>query len=176
VEAESNSKTLVTVCQLILCHIQLEFSCQNTAVITWSTANTAKYHSSDSHGVGWVPNYPIFLIIRRYLYWPKFLQVIFLLQLIRAVFHLDISFICLFGVIMVLYYVVCSLHSHWNCGARVKGSGDTAKADVQTLLGVLFEQACFIEEALFSDKKPNTWSWDHSPQVPDYRDFWIVRH
>jgi hypothetical protein len=62
---------------------------------------------------------------------------------------LDISVICLFGVIRVLFHVVCSLHSHWHCEARVKRSRDTTKVNVQTLLGVIFEHACSTEEAFF---------------------------
>jgi hypothetical protein len=31
-----------------------------------------------------------------------------------------------------------------------------------------------IEEA-FGDKKHNFWSWEHSPQVPDYQEFQIIR-
>jgi len=55
-------------------------------------------------------NCQIFWIIVWYLYWLKFLQVIFCscsitwpVQLIREVFHLDISFICWFRVIRVLF-------------------------------------------------------------------------
>jgi len=46
-----------------------------------------------------------------------FCSYIWCVQLIRGVFHLDISFICWFKVIRVLFYVLWSLHSWrswWN--------------------------------------------------------------
>ena len=57
-------------------------------------------------------------------YWPKLLQVIFCyyyyawaMQLIRGAFHLDISYICWFWVIRVLFCIFWGLHfwrSWWS--------------------------------------------------------------
>jgi hypothetical protein len=66
-------------------------------------------------------------------YEPRFLQLIFVtafcvsgVQLMRGVFHLDISSICWFRVIRVVLYVLHSLH-RWRCwGVRDKWSRDTA--------------------------------------------------
>ena len=65
----------------------------------------AKFHQGSSARTREMPNYRIFQIIRQYLYWPKFLQVIFLLLLLhlgcttREIFHLNINFICWIRVI-----------------------------------------------------------------------------
>jgi hypothetical protein len=80
------------------------------------------------HRTAWVQGYRIFWIIRQYLYWPKFLQVIFgycpytwALQLMRGVFHLDISFICWFSDFRILFYVFLNLHSYRNWCRRQGG-------------------------------------------------------
>jgi hypothetical protein len=69
-----------------------------------------------------MPVYPV------YLYWPKFLHVIFCFwsytwaaQLIRREFHLDISFIYWFGVIRSLLYVSFSVHSWRSQWSRRQG-------------------------------------------------------
>ena len=58
-------------------------------------------------------------------------------------------------------------------GAGDKGSGDTTKADVKTLLEAVLDIflafACLVK--LLSSKKRNFQSWDHSPQVSAYQDF-----
>ena len=70
------------------------------------------------HITGEVPNYWVFRIIRQYLYWPKILQVIFCycsynwaVQIIRGVFHSDISFIRLFMFMRALLCVSWCLYS-----------------------------------------------------------------
>jgi len=67
-----------------------------------------------------VLDYRIFQIIMGYLYWPKFIQVIFCncsfswtIQLLRGVFYLDISFICWFRVIRV-FFCVCWSPDSWR--------------------------------------------------------------
>ena len=88
------------------------------------------------------------------LYWPKFLQVIFCycfynwaVQLSRGVFHLDISFICWFRVIRVLY-VQWRIHSWRSCSRR---QGMSTVVDIQ-MHSDLFERIpaiSFTHEALF---------------------------
>jgi hypothetical protein len=62
-------------------------------------------------------------------------------------------------------------------GVANKGSTHTTIVAVQTLLETFLntslKSACFINEA-FPGKKKNFLSWDYSPQVPDYEDFWIT--
>jgi hypothetical protein len=74
-----------------------------------------------------MPAYWIFWIIIWYLGWCKFLQVIFcyclytlVVQLIRVVVYLDMSFICQFRVIVVLFCLFWSFHS-WRSGSCWKG-------------------------------------------------------
>lgn len=57
------------------------------------------------------------IMIRWYIYWPKFLHINFhycsytcTVQLSRRVYHLDISFICWFMVIKANFHVFWSLH------------------------------------------------------------------
>jgi hypothetical protein len=40
---------------------------------------------------------------------------------------------------------------------------------------MFLRSACFNDET-FSGKKQNFWSWDYTPQVLDYQDFWIIRY
>ena len=75
-----------------------------------------------------VLNYQIFWIIKHYLHWPKFLEVIicygphtWALQHIRGVIQLDISFICLFRVI-IWPFSYRFLHSE-----AVNGAGEETK-------------------------------------------------
>ena len=127
-----------------------------------------------------VLNYWIFLIIRWHQNWPKFLQVIFCYcsytfaaQLLRGAFHLDISFICWFGVIRVLFCVLWSLHS-W----RSQWSGTRYQEIPQQLykhlwgafLNMSLRYACFID-GTFCGNKQNFWPWDYSPTMPDYQHF-----
>ena len=84
-----------------------------------------------------------------YVYWPNFLQVIFLLQLIRTIFHLDISFICLFGVIRVLFCVVCSLHSYRIVERESRGQEIPQSLMCRHCWGSFLNIAFFTEEAFF---------------------------
>jgi hypothetical protein len=136
-------------------------------------------------GPGSVLNYQIFWIIRWYLHWPEFLQVIFCycsynwaLQLIRAVFHLDIWLSCWFRVIRVLFCAFWSLHSWRSWWTRDKGQ--------EILQQLLYRQywrpfwTCPWDlpvsmMKLFSGKKQNFRSWGYSLHVPDYQDFQIIR-
>jgi hypothetical protein len=56
-------------------------------------------------------------------------------------------------------------------GVGDEGSGDTTRVHVQTLL----EAALSISMMkLSSFRNQNLWSWDYSPQVPNYQDFQIT--
>ena len=104
-----------------------------------------------------VPYYWIFQIIRRYLYWTKLLKVIFCycsytwaVQLIRRVFYLDISFICSFRVISVLFCVFWSLHSWGSWWHRRQGIwryNSWCKDTLDVLLNMFLRNACFNDEA-----------------------------
>ena len=144
---------------------------------------TAIFHYSDSHETRQVPNYCSFWIIRWYLYWHEFLQVIFCycsytwdVQLIRGVFDLDIVFICWFRIIRVLF-VVWSLYSWRSWWSKRQGVRRFQRHSglrpflvcpwdlPVSLMGLFF----------FSGKKQKSWSWNYSLQVTDYWDFRIVR-
>jgi hypothetical protein len=60
-----------------------------------------------------------------------------------------------------------------------KRSQGNTMVDLHTLLraflNMFLRSACFTDETLFSHKKQNVRSWDYSPQVLDYQDFWIIR-
>jgi hypothetical protein len=86
------------------------FFCINTPMCT--TCSDVSHYSKipypNTHGTEQVSNY--LQIIRWYLHWRKFLQVIscycsytWSVQLIREVFHFNTSFICWFRVIRVLF-------------------------------------------------------------------------
>jgi hypothetical protein len=71
------------------------------------------WHISGTERKGQVPDYQIFQTMKQYLYWPKFLQVIFCYwiyiwaaQQIRAVIRLDISFSCWLRGFRVPFYIV----------------------------------------------------------------------
>lgn len=123
-------------------------------------------------------------IIKWYLYWPKFLQVIccycsyvWSAQQIRGVFCLDISFTSLFRSIRSLsccfwnpfsFYQECwrsrsmwirSLHSWrswWSKRQRVRQYHNVQCRDI--LVGLL----------------EDVYARDYFPQLPKYRDFWSI--
>ena len=133
--------------------------------------------------MGQVSYYWLFWIIRHYLYWPKFLQVIFCycsstlaVQLIRGVFH-SISW---FRVIRVLF--LCCLESLWLkkfVEYETQGQEIPQKLMYRYKLRPFWTWPWDLPISLmndFSGKKQNFWYWDYSPQMPDYQDFWIIRH
>jgi len=121
---------------------------------------------------GQVLDYWTFNIIRQNMYQRKFLQVIFCYrlhtwaaQLIRGVFHLNIS-ICCFRVIWVLFYAFWSLHtttSRWGRRQGVRRYHNCWSAD--TLGGLLNMSLRSVVSwtKLSSDKNQNFQSWDCFP-------------
>jgi hypothetical protein len=97
------------------------FSFYGVRYLVWLHVNdmilyTAKFFYYVSHRTRQVPNFLIFQITRLYLYWPKFIWVIFCfwpytwaVKLIRRILHLGISFVCWFRGIRVLSFVSWSL-------------------------------------------------------------------
>ena len=103
------------------------------------------------HGTGHVPSYWIFQIIRQYLSWPKFSQVICChcyytwdVQLIRTIFHLDISFACWFRVICLFFYVLWYLHSWRSWWSRRHGVRRYHNGWCADTFGGLFEHVPVI--------------------------------
>ena len=113
---------------------------------------------------GQVPYYWIFQNIGWYLYWWKFLQVIFCywsdtcaVQLIRGLFHLDISFILWFGIIRFLFCVFWSLHSWISQRCRRQGfrrchSGWCTHI-LEPFLNISLRSAYYIDETLWYKAK-----------------------
>lgn len=113
--------------------------------------------SFDMHMTGRTLNCQTFQISRWYLYWPKFLQAVFCYsdtwnaQLIRGVYHLDISFICCFRIIRLYFHVFWGLDSFKKLiGLEKEWSGGTTMVDVQTLL--MFFLNTFLRSTGFSDE------------------------
>ena len=110
-------------------------------------------------------------IIMQYLYWPKYVEVIFCycsytwaVQLIRGVLHLDILFIWSFSFIRVLLSIFWNLHGRWNCWSRRHGSGDKHNTWHTDTHGGLFEHVADICQLhlwgfFFSVEKQSCWSW-----------------
>ena len=93
------------------------------------------------HTTRQVPTFWIYQITRFYLYWPKFVQVIFCfrpyswaVKLIRRVLHLGISFICWFRGIRVLPVFFGVFLTEEVDGVGGNGPGDSTVVDVQILL------------------------------------------
>ena len=97
----------------------------------------------------YVPNYQTVTVL------TKFLQVLFCycsyilaVQLLRGVFHLDISFSCWFRILFCFL-----VSSKLRTLMEGKGSEDTTMVDVQTLLkaflNMLPRSVCFIDETFF---------------------------
>jgi len=97
----------------------------------------------------YVPNYQTVPVL------TKFLQVLFCycsyilaVQLLRGVFHLDISFPCWFRTLFCFL-----VSSKLRTLMEGKGSEDTTMVDVQTLLkaflNMFLRSVCFIDETFF---------------------------
>ena len=126
-------------------------------------------------------NSQIFEIIRWYLYWPKFLLAIFCYccdtltaQLFRGVFHLDISFICWLRVIRLL----CE-SSYLKKLVEQETSGQEVPQELMYTYSWRPFRTCPCGMSvslmkLVSGKQQNFWSWDCSPQVLNYQDFWVI--
>ena len=140
---------------------------------------SAKFCYSDSHGGSKVKNYQVLQIIRQYLYWPKFLQIIFCscsytwaVQLIIEIFHLDISFI------RVLLCVSRVFRVEEVDGVGESGSGDTTTVDVQKHLGAFLNMslrsACFLDEVFFwwKSKLPVLGLLFWSARLSGYPNYW----
>jgi len=82
----------------------------------------------------------------------------------RGIFHLGISFICLFRVIRVIF---CAFITDKVDGVVDKRSGGTTSLDAQTLL-----EACFFDIAFSGKKQNNFRAWYCHPQALGYQDFW----
>jgi len=90
-------------------------------------------------------------------------------QLIRGVFHLDISIVACFRVSGVLFHVFLSFHS-WSWWSRRQGSGGTTTVSLGGLVEHVHDVCLFQCWSFFSGNH-NFHSWDYIPQVPDYQDF-----
>jgi len=137
------------------------------------------------HRTGQVLKYQILWIMRRYLSWPKFLQVIFCycsytwtVKLIRGVLHLYISFICWFRVISFLFCIIWSCNI-WRGLSRSRGQ-QIAQCLMYRLLWRPFWSCPWNLPVWFMKllavKIQTLWSWDYCPQVLDYEDSWFYRH
>ena len=139
---------------------------------------TAKFHYSDSQRTRSVPDYQTFLIMRQYLYRPKFLHSPPLslycsytsaAQLIRE-FHLDTS-ICWFMVIRVLFCLLWNLHIAEEFDAVGDNwSGCNRTTEVQTFMETFLDMS-MISASLMKLYYENFQSWNYCPKVSDYQDF-----
>jgi hypothetical protein len=143
------------------------------------------------------------LIVKQYLYWPKFLQVIFYYcsyilaaQLITGVFHLDISFSCRFRGIRIPFYVFWCLFSfyqaHWRTRRLWIKSSELKKLEEETrtqetpqhlgifgshynsLMGSITRQNHWIITRTGCYGCRNFQTWDYFPELPNYQDFWGI--
>ena len=100
-------------------------------------------------------------------------------QLIRGVFHLDITFICWLRVIRIFCCVFWSLHGwrswwHRRQGVRRYHKGWWTELFKAFLIMSLWS-TYFIDEVFFW-WKANLLVLNYSLQVPDYQDFQIIGH
>ena len=133
-----------------------------------------------------VPNYRLFQNIRWYLYWYKFLQVIFCylnctctVQLIRGVSHLDIPFIGWFwhhqGPLLCFLETIKSPENtksqrSWKQGFRRCHNGWCTDI-LEAFLNTSLRSAHFIDETSWYKTKLSY----YSPLLLDYKDFQVIR-
>jgi hypothetical protein len=99
-------------------------------------------------------------------------------ELIRAVFHLDIPFICWFRAYRVLLCVFWSIHiwrSWWSRRQQVRRWHNGWCTDTVGRRSERPSDLPVSTTTLFSGVKQNFWPWDYSQRL-DYQDFQIIRH